>query len=99
MMELAVTLLCAIVSFTISIRSFLEKGFVLNNAYIFASEEERKALDKAPLYRQTAIVCGLSGVMFLLIALMVLTGMKWLFYAACVVAVITLVYAIASSKR
>ena len=36
----------------ISIRSFLEKGFLLNNAYIYASKQEKMRMDKSPHYRQ-----------------------------------------------
>ena len=31
-----------------SIRSFLERGFLLNNEYLFASKEERKTMNKKP---------------------------------------------------
>lgn len=34
--------------FVMSILSFMQKGFLLNNAYIYASKEERKKLDKKP---------------------------------------------------
>lgn len=63
------SLVLAIVTFTISICSWMEKGFLFNNAYIFASEEERKTMNKRPYYRQSAIVFCLLGVLFLLIAL------------------------------
>lgn len=42
-------------------RSFQEKGFLFNNAYIYATKEERKAINEKPWYRQSAIVfCILS---------------------------------------
>ena len=40
----------------VSIRSFQNKGFLFNNAYIYASKEERGKMDKKPYYRQSAIV-------------------------------------------
>ena len=47
----------------VSIRSFQNKGFLFNNAYIYASKEERGKMDKKPYYRQSAIVfCILSAV-------------------------------------
>ncbi|MDE7211643.1 MAG: DUF3784 domain-containing protein, partial [Lachnospiraceae bacterium] len=39
----------------ISVRSFQEKGFLLNNAYLYASKKERENMEKKPHYRQTAI--------------------------------------------
>ena len=42
--------------FILSIRSFLAKGFLFNNAYIYASKKERETMNKKPYYRQTAIV-------------------------------------------
>ena len=37
----------------ISIIQFRQKGFLLNNAYIYASKEQRKKMDKKPYYRQS----------------------------------------------
>lgn len=98
-MELIVSLAFAIASFTIGIRSFKEKGFLFNNAYLFASEQERNAMDKRPYYRQSAIVFCLLGMMFLLIATAAFSGAGWLYYIACAAAFITLAYAIASSVK
>ena len=39
----------------LSFRSFKEKGFLFNNAYLYASAEERRTMDKKPWYRQSAI--------------------------------------------
>ena len=71
-------LITAIVMFVIagilvllSIRSFSQRGFVMNNAYIYASEEERKTMNKKPYYRQTAIVFCLLSAVFLIIGLSV----------------------------
>ena len=35
----------------VSIRSFQNKGFLFNNAYIYASKKERGKMDKKPYYR------------------------------------------------
>ncbi len=53
----------------LGIRSFLEKGFLLNNAFIYASKEERKTMDKKPYYRQTAVVFCILSAVFLVIGL------------------------------
>lgn len=98
-MALFVSLLLAAVAFTVSVRSFMEKGFPINNAYIFASAQERKAMDPKPYYRQSAVVFGLLGTMFSLIAIAELSGAGWLSIAVCAVALVTVVYAMASSVR
>ena len=52
----------------LSLRHFLERGYLLNNAYIYASEKERKTMDRKPYYRQSAIVFGILGIVFIVIA-------------------------------
>ena len=67
-------LITLIIVFTIAavlllfgIRSFLERGFLLNNTYLYASKEEWKTMDKKPYYKQSAIVfCLLSAVFFVI---------------------------------
>lgn len=47
-------------------RQFAEKGFLFNNAYLFATKDERARMRKKPYYRQSAIVfCFLSIVFFI----------------------------------
>ena len=87
----------AVTSFVLSFRSFRGKGFLLNNAYIYASKKEREAMDKRPYYRQSAIVFGMIGVIFLLNGLSVLLAAKWITYAMVAVMIATAAYAIASS--
>lgn len=98
-MTLFLSLVFAVIAFTISARSFMEKGFLYNNAYIFASEQERETMDRKPYYRQSAIVFCLIGTIFLLIAIAELSGAGWLYIVVWAVAFITLVYAIVSSVK
>ena len=35
----------------LSIRHFMERGFLLNNAYIYATKEQRKTMDKKPIHK------------------------------------------------
>ena len=37
--------------FFMSVRSFMEKGVLFNNAYIYASKQEREKMNKKPHYR------------------------------------------------
>jgi len=83
--------------FFMSVRSFMEEGFLFNNAYIYASKQEREKMNKKPHYRQSAIVFLLLGFLFLLIALAELLDAKWIFYVGVAVVIVTLIYAIVSS--
>jgi len=89
--------LMATSAFIMSYRSFREKGFLFNNAYIYASKQERETMDKKPHYRQSAMVFLMIGVIFLLNGVSVLLAANWIFILVIVIAVIAIVYAIASS--
>lgn len=95
----AVLFLISALAFLLSIRSFQEKGFLLNNAYLYASRQERETMDKKPHYRQSAIVFLLLGCIFLLNGLQVLLNAPWIFYAVLVLMIVTLGYAIVSGIR
>ena len=89
--------LLAIGAFIISFFSFRKKGFLFNNAYLYASKEERATMDKKPHYRQSAIVFLMIGIVFLLIAISVFCINRWIRYIAIAVAIIAIIYAIVSS--
>lgn len=94
----AVTLLLvSLFMFVVSIRSFLEKGFLFNNAYIYASKKERETMNKKPYYCQTAAIFFLMGIIFLLIGFAILLDAGWITYIAEAVILVILIYAIASS--
>ena len=84
-------------AFFVSIRSFMEKGFLFNNVYIYASKQERETMNKKPHYRQSAIVFLLIALIFLLNGLSILLKTDWIFYISVAVMIITLIYAIVSS--
>ena len=83
--------------FSMSVRSFMEKGVLFNNAYIYASKQEREKMNKKPYYRQSAIVFLLFGIVFLLLALAVLLEAYWISFVGVAVVIITVIYAIVSS--
>ena len=87
----------SVLAFVMSIRSFMGKGFLFNNAYIYASEQERKSMNKKPFYRQSGIVFLLIGIIFLLNGFNLLSEIKWIFYVIIAIVIITFVYAIVSS--
>ena len=87
----------AIACFVVSYFQFHEKGFLFNNAYIYASKQERENLDKKPHYRQSGIVFILIGLIFAINAIDIILNTGWLFYVAIAIAIMTIVYAIVSS--
>ena len=78
---------------------FKEKGFLFNNAYIWAAKQERETMNKEPHYRQSGIAFALCALIFIFMALecVLLTSWLWLIVGAITVAV--LVYAVASSIK
>lgn len=97
---LSVILICAaIVMFVLAIRSLKGKGYLFNNAYIYASKEEREKMDKKPHYRQTGVCFLMISVILLLDGIDILTGINWLSYVAIAITVIVVIYAIVSSIK
>ena len=90
-------LLFSVVSLVIAFFQWKERGLLLNNAYILASQEERAKMNKTPHYRQSAVVFGVLGMIFFTIVLAVSTGWKVLFSVAIVFSVLLVIYAIVSS--
>nr|WP_300777504.1 DUF3784 domain-containing protein [uncultured Acetatifactor sp.] len=76
---------------------FWGKRFLLNNAYIYASERERERMEKKPYYRQSAIVLLLLGFSFVFNGMALLQGADWLYWLVGISVAITIVYAIVSS--
>ena len=87
----------AIICFVISYLQFNEKGFLFNNAYIYASKQERETLDKKMHYKQSGIVFVLIGIIFLINAIEMILQTGWLFYLVIGIAIVAIVYAIVSS--
>ena len=87
----------SIACFLFSYLHFNEKGFLFNNAYIYASKKEREIMDKKPHYKQSGIVFLMIGVIFAINAFDIILKTGWLFYVMMVIAIITLIYAIESS--
>lgn len=89
--------LLAILCFVFSYLQFHEKGFLFNNAYIYASKKERKSMDKRPHYKQSGIIFLLLGIIWLINAVDMVLQTGWLFYVFIAIAVITVIYGIISS--
>ena len=87
----------AIACFIFSYLQFREKGFLFNNAYIYASKQERETMDKKPHYKQSGIVFVFIGIIFLINAIDTILQTVWLNFFVIGIAVIAIVYAIVSS--
>lgn len=83
--------------FVVSFRSFREKGFLFNNAYIYASKQERERMNKRPYYHQSAVIFSLLGLSFVSSGAELLFGLDWLFWLTAVILAATIVYAIVST--
>lgn len=90
-------LLLAAAAYIISYFQFREKGLLLNNAYFYASKEQRRTMDKSPHYRQSGVIFSLLGTIFLLMTLQTAFESVWMFYVSIVVGIVMVVYAIVSS--
>ena len=87
----------AIICFIFSYLQFNEKGFLFNNAYIYASKQERETMDKKPHYKQSGIVFALIGIIFLINAIDMILQTSWLFYLVIGIVIVAIAYAIISS--
>lgn len=97
MVEIIIISVVAIICFVLSYFQFKEKGFLFNNAYIYASKQERDTMDKKLHYKQSGLVFLMIGMIFLINAVEVVLKTGWLFYLVIVITIITIVYAIISS--
>jgi len=87
----------AIACFIFSYLQFQEKGFLFNNAYIYASKQERETMDKKPHYKQSGIVFVFIGIIFLINAIDTILQTGWLIFFVIGVAIVAILYAIVSS--
>lgn len=92
-----ILLVISISGFIISGFQFKEKGFLFNNAYLYASKQERETMNKKPHYRQSGIVFLLIGIIFLFNAIEIIIDSGWLFWGSMLFVAISIVYAIISS--
>ena len=81
----------------LSIRSFFEKGFLLNNAYLYASKEERKTMNKKPYYIQSAIVFCILSAVFIVIGISLILHNDQLFWLEIPLVAGVIIYAIVST--
>lgn len=86
--------LISILLFTYSYFSSKEKGPILSNTYLFASNEERKKMDLSTEYHLVTIIFRILGLIFLLLTIRILTSWAWLNYFMGLLIVYVIIYAI-----
>lgn len=89
----------AVACAVISAMQLMERGFLINNAYIWASKQERQAMDKKPHYRQSGIAFALIAALFAVMGLECVLSTGWLWIGAGLLAAVVMVYAIISSAK
>lgn len=94
-----VSFIIAFIFLIVSIFQFCEKGFLFNNAYIWADKKEREKLNKKPHYRQSGIAFTLCAAIFLAMGLGYLFLMNWLWIIVGALLVVLLVFAILTSVK
>lgn len=87
----------AILCFIFSYRQFHGKGFLFNNAYIYASKKERETMDKKSHYEQSGVVFALIGFIFFLNTLDMIFQTSWILYLVIAMVIITMGYAVVST--
>ena len=82
-----------------AVRQLRCKGRCLNNADIWASEEERKNTDYKPYYKQSGTVFLMIAAMAVLEGLYILLKSRWFMIGGILLLTAMTVYAVGSSVR
>ncbi|MGN1320218.1 MAG: DUF3784 domain-containing protein [Acutalibacteraceae bacterium] len=89
----------ALICFVLGYMQLTQKGILLNNAYLYASEQERQKMNKKPYYRQSGTIFILIGIIFVLNAIEIKLRTGWLIWLVIGVVIIILNYAIVSTVK
>lgn len=87
----------AVIFAFMSVLHFMEKGYLFNNAYIWASKEKREKMDKKPYYRQSAIVYCVISINFFLTVLSIVFKNDYIMLLIIPLIICAVIYAIVSS--
>ena len=92
-------IILALICFVLGYMQINQKGILLNNAYLYASEQERQKMNKKPYYRQSGIIFILIGIIFILNAIEIKLRTGWLIWLVIGFVVAVLTYAIVSTVK
>ncbi|MCR5431034.1 MAG: DUF3784 domain-containing protein [Lachnospiraceae bacterium] len=81
----------------LGIRSFMGKGRLLNNAYLYASDKERETMDKKPYYIQSGVVFCCLSLIFLIVGLATLMESDKILLLEILVVIGMIIYVIVST--
>ena len=100
--ELVVTIAVFVIAgglLVLAVRHFMQRGALLNNVWLSASDAERETMNKKPYYLQSAIVFSLLSAVFLVLGLsfVMQKSMIALFNIPLVIAVV--IYAVISHRH
>ena len=95
----ALSFALALLSLILAIRHFMQRGFLLNNAYIFASKAEREKMDKKPHYVQTAIALSFIFAIFFVLGMGIVLRSGAMLSLIVPLCIIVIVYSIISSVK
>ena len=102
MLKIIIGIFClvtAIICFVLGILQLNEKGPVMNNTWLYASDKEREQIDKKFCYRQAGVIYMITGGIFLLYAAGAFFKIRWMFIPAIALTMIELTYAVVSSGK
>ena len=94
-----VVLLLSMACAVINVLQFQGKGFLINNAYIYAGKREKTKMNKTPHYRQSGVVFAFLSALFLCMAAECILKTGWIGWIANTLTVGVMIYAIVSSVR
>ena len=91
--------LISVLLLTYSFFTSKEKGPILSNTYLFATAKERKEINKSAEYRLVTIVFRILGMIFLLLAIRIITSWVWISYIIGILIVTVIIYAVIVSVK
>ena len=100
--QIVSAIIIGLISILLLIYSFFtskEKGPILSNSYLLATAEERKKMNKSAEYRLVTIVFSTLGMVFLLLAVSILTQWSWIYYIIGVLIIALMIYVIKESVK
>ena len=81
----------------LGILQILQRGPLINNAWLYADEEQRRTMNKTPYYHQSGIVFSMIGLQFLMLGFFCITKLYIFLVAEFIVIGAVVIYAVVSS--